>query len=138
MADPHYAMHRNVETQPDQLRQRLLSWSQHVASWLDECEFDAHLMRYEDMYLDPLKTFRGACRFTGLDDTLAKVERALAFSSFELLTEQERQHGFGEKRPNTESFFRKGVVGSWRYVLSGSRSTRLSMTTKTSCCVLAI
>ena len=101
-----------------QLRQRLLSWSQHVSSWLDQTAIQLHVMRYEDMYCQPIEAFTGAVRFLGLEHDPDRVRRAVAFSSFEVLRQQELKHGFREKPVEAASFFRSGRVGAWREVLT--------------------
>jgi hypothetical protein len=98
----------------NQLRQRLLTWSGHVTSWVDEPDLDVHVVRYEDMKADPEATFTEVIRFIGLDDDPARMGKAIDFSRFDRVKKQEEEHGFGEKMPKAESFFRKGEVGSWR------------------------
>ncbi len=109
----------------NQLRQRLLTWSGHVLSWVDEPGLPVHVMRYEDMKLSPFETFRGAVTFTGYPDNAERIERAIAHASFETLQEQEAEKGFREKLPKAESFFRKGEIGSWREVLTDEEVARL-------------
>ncbi len=109
----------------NQLRQKLLSWSEHVLSWVDAAPFPLCLLRYEDMKDAPLETFSRAVRFAGLDYSEAQVERALAFSAFDILKEQERSEGFQEKSAAATNFFRKGKVGSWREELSEEQAARI-------------
>jgi hypothetical protein len=117
-AEPH-RLHR-------QLKQRLLSWSQHVLSWLDQNTIPLHVMRYEDMCRQPLETFHDAVRFIGLGDDLDRVRRATTLSCFEELQQQERRNGFKEKSANMESpFFRNGQAGGWRDVLTKSQAARI-------------
>jgi aryl sulfotransferase len=108
-----------------QLRQRLLSWSGHVVSWLDQKAIRLHVMRYEDMCRQPEEEFAGAVRFLGLEQNCERVRRAVAFSSFETLRRQELEHGFKEKPRGAASFFRSGRVGSWREVLTKEQVERL-------------
>ncbi len=109
----------------NQLRQRLLTWSGHVVSWVDEPGLRVQVMRYEDMKLRPFETFQGAVTFAGLPDDAERIERAIAHASFETLQEQEAEQGFREKLPKAESFFRKGEIGSWREVLTEEQVERL-------------
>ena len=51
----------------------------------------------------------------------ARIEKALVFSEFSVLQAQEEELGFREKMPRSESFFRKGEIGSWRGVLTESQ-----------------
>ena len=108
-----------------QLRQRLLSWSQHVSSWLDQTAIPLHVMRYEDMSRQPIETFTNAVRFLGFAPNLERVQRAAALSSFEALRRQELKHGFREKPFEAESFFHSGRVGAWREILTTTQVDRL-------------
>jgi aryl sulfotransferase len=101
-----------------QLRHKLLTWSQHVVSWLDQKDTRIHLMRYEDMCGEPAREFARAARFLGLETDPERIDRAIAFSSFEVLREQELQHGFREKPSGVSLFFRSGRSGVWRGVLT--------------------
>jgi aryl sulfotransferase len=108
-----------------QLQQRLLTWSRHVLSWLDQSAIRLHVMRYEDMCRQPVEAFTGAVRFLGLDDDFERVRRAIDFSSFDALRQQELKHGFKEKPFEAASFFRSGRVGAWRAILTDKQIERL-------------
>ena len=125
MGDPDQAFCKTIRNQPNQLRQKLLGWSGHVKSWLDQDEIPVELLRYEDMKFDSLATFRRAVRFAGLDKTDEEIEQALENSRIDKLQQQEREHGFREKMPKAKSFFRKGKVGSWQEKLTASQIERI-------------
>ena len=108
----------NTEGLSIQLRQRLLSWREHVISWVDEPDLPVHVMRYEDMQRRPLQAFRGAVLFAGLPDRPERLQLALDHSSFEQLQARECEKGFVEKPLKAKAFFRQGKIGSWRGVLS--------------------
>ncbi|MDI9497141.1 MAG: sulfotransferase domain-containing protein [Bacillota bacterium] len=110
---------------PNQLRQKLLTWSHHVDSWMQARELPVHLLRYEDMSLDPLRTFTEAVRFIGLNSSEEEIIRALELSDFKVLKSQEEEHGFREKMFKSPSFFRSGKVGDWRNHLSDEQRDRL-------------
>jgi hypothetical protein len=118
---------RNDDRLHAQLRQRILSWSSHVRSWTEQTANRVHLLRYEDLCLDPLGTFLAAIRFMGLPEDVDRVRRAVAFSSFDVLREQELRHGFREKPRYAPSFFRSGRAGAWREVLSPCQIERVIM-----------
>lgn len=103
---------------PNQLRQKLLSWSGHVLSWVEAPGIKIHVVRYEDMKQHPLETFYGAVKFAGFEHTEKEVEKTLTRCSFEYLKKQEEEAGFREKSARCASFFRKGEVGSWRESLN--------------------
>ncbi len=125
MGDPHYAFVDKPQSLHNQLRQRLLTWSGHVTSWVDEPGLRVQVVRYEDLKADTLATFREVVRFCGLDDDLPRITKAVRFSQFEQAHQQEVERGFGEKMPGAELFFRKGQVGSWREELSSGMVEKL-------------
>jgi len=55
----------------------------------------------------------------------ARVRKAIRFSSFDVLQSQEKEHGFDEKMPFSESFFRKGKIGTWREKLSEEQAAQI-------------
>jgi hypothetical protein len=125
MADPDFALVDSPQTLHNQLRQRLLTWGGHVTSWVDEPGLRLHLVRYEDLQADPIAGFTGVVRFCGLDDDAVRIARAVDFSRFERLQQQEAEHGFAVKTPRAASFFRKGISGSWREALTPELVARL-------------
>ncbi|MBU0493236.1 MAG: sulfotransferase domain-containing protein [Chloroflexi bacterium] len=109
----------------DQLRQRLLSWSGHVRSWVDEPGLNVHVTRYEDMVRAPYPTFTAIVRFAGLPADPARVSKALDFSNFDSLQAAERKVGFRERSARAATFFRSGQVGDWRQVFTAEQATLL-------------
>ena len=67
---------------------------------------------------DPQAGFGAIVRFAGLDWDGARLARAVAHAAFHRLRAQEEESGFADKQPTAPSFFRAGVAGSWRSVLS--------------------
>jgi hypothetical protein len=108
-----------------QLPQELRSWSQHVSSWLDQRAVPIHLMRYEDMHGQPVEEFVKTIRFIGVDPDIDRVHRAVTCCAFDVLRQQERDHGFREWPNQTGSFFHTGRVGGWRGVLTAEQVDRL-------------
>ena len=118
MGDPGFYMSYNPKSLKQQLRQKMLSWSGHVTSWLDQKHIPVHLVRYEDMQADTEKVFGDAMAFAGMDFDTASIRKAVEFSSFKTLQNQERESGFKEKPSTAGSFFREGKTGAWRNVLN--------------------
>jgi len=114
--------HQKDRSSP-QLRQRLLSWSGHVESWL-KAPLSLCLLRYEDMHSDPLETFRRAVQFLGVECIDSEIRDAIEASGFEQLQQIERERGFREA-PKNRHFFHKGKVGRGRGLLSEADSSRL-------------
>lgn len=125
MADNTYGMCTWQEKIVNQIPQKLLSWSDHVTSWVDGMDSALHLIRYEDLVIDTFETFRKAVLFADLPDDPERIRKAIAFSEFRELRKQEKKSGFREKNRKSESFFRKGMPGSWREVLTADQAKRI-------------
>ena len=124
MNDPQFALAESKYTLHAQLRQILLTWSEHALSWINS-PVNVLVVRYEDMKFDTFNTFRKTVEFMGLDKTDEKIKDAINKSSFETLQKQEIQNGFKEKLQNAKLFFRKGEAGDWRNHLSPSQVRKL-------------
>ncbi len=112
--------------QHDQLRQKLSSWSGHVASWLDQKDVPIHLVRYEDLRRDAAGTLRQVLAFARVPATEAEIRQAVAFSDFAELRRQEQEKGFREAPPRQGTqFFRRGKTGSWRDELTREQVARI-------------
>ena len=109
-----------------QLRQKVPSWSGHVASWLDQTDIPAHLIRYEDLRADTAATFNAALAFAGRPATEDEIARAVGYADFGELRRQEQDKGFSETpgRPGG-LFFRRGEVGAWRDELTSEQVARI-------------
>lgn len=125
MADDKHVFCGKKKRLYNQLQQRLLSWSNHVLSWLDAPGVDICILRYEDMKQNSLETFEKAVKFVGLDYGRDEIQKAIELSSFEELQRQEKEKGFKEKSAASEAFFRKGKIGSWREELNPEQVKRI-------------
>ena len=125
MADESHVLANEGKKLRDQLPQKLLSWSSHVKSWIDAAGLPVCVIRYEDMLSQPLETFCRAARFCGLPDDPARIEKAIRFSSFETLKDQENKTRFTETPSGVAGFFRKGKSGSWRESLTPEQIRRI-------------
>lgn len=110
----------------DGLPERLLSWSQHVASWMDCPGLRVHTLRYEDLLNSPEAVFSELLRFAGIEPVPARVAQTVELSRIENLQSQERGSGFAG-RPATAKklFFRQGESGSWREELPQEYACRI-------------
>ena len=106
------------------LPQRIMSWSENVTSWVEAQEIEVHIVHYEDMKNHPLRTFTAAARFAGLPCDEASIRRAIEFSDFRVLKQQEKAEGFTEI-VTEDGFFREGRVGNWRQHLTCEQVERL-------------
>ncbi len=123
MADPNTAIARPERGMLDQFQQPLGTWSDHVASWMDDAPMPIHLLRYEDMLAEPSKRLAEAARFAGLDS--ARAEFAASATSFDELRRQEDAEGFVERPSTAVRFFRQGKAGAWRQWLTSTQSGRI-------------
>jgi len=121
ICDPEMAFCHSRYRLPSQLRQILMSWSEHVQSWLS-ADIPQLVCRYEDIQLDPRQCFTRIASFleikTAQTDIDGAIDKAIAASTFEKLRAQEDAQGFDEKISGVENFFRKGIVGDWREQLT--------------------
>lgn len=101
-----------------QLRQKLLSWGNHVQSWKSQSEIPVHIVRYEDMLLSSVETFGSIVRFLGLEYEEERLKKAIYNSDFKQLQQMEKESGFKEKMQKSKQFFWKGKVGNYHDFLS--------------------
>jgi len=127
MNDMNHSFNGKSKILQNQLRQKLLTWSQHPISWIDNKNIPVCVLRYEDMLKNPIETFTRAVLFTGLKYNLGEIERAINLSSFERLQKQEKEKGFKEKNQHSDSFFRKGKIGSWKEELNEKQVKNIIM-----------
>ncbi|MEQ9638472.1 MAG: sulfotransferase domain-containing protein [Alphaproteobacteria bacterium] len=100
-------------------------WHRHVESWTRAGHRVLHVMRYEDMLDKPFGTFGALAGFLGLKPPRQRLDRAIKFSSFKVLQQQERKDGFRERSANSEKFFRVGRSGQWRDTLNDDQIGRI-------------
>lgn len=94
--------------------QFLGSWSDHVKSWTQGTQFPVLTLRYEEMLANPHESFGQALKFLGVTPDPDRLDRAVRFSSFDELRQQEEKSGFIESSPNSEKFFDSGKSGRWK------------------------
>lgn len=93
-------------------------WSRHVESWTGHNSSALHWLKYEDLLRKPVKYFAEICSYLELDPPRARLRKAVEFSSFRSLRQQEKRGGFRERSTNSEKFFRVGKAEQWRKVLT--------------------
>lgn len=125
LADNSYAFNTNPDRLHIQLRQQLLSWSNHVKSWVDHSKLPIIVIRYEDMKTKPFDTFSKIIDFIGLHFSEQEIDRAIRFSDIKELQRQELSSGFNEKPKSAKLFFRKGIVGNWKEELSADQIRKI-------------
>lgn len=104
---------------------RLLSWSNHICSWLDVAEPHLLVVRYEDLLINPAHFFSEVLQFSGIKIYTERLGRAITLSNFSALRTQEKKHGFSERQPTAKSFFRKGRSEGWKNELTNIQIERV-------------
>ena len=105
--------------------QYLGNWGDHVTSWLDSGDMYRLILRYEDMKRDIYRAFEMVLSFLKLETDKDRMDKAISFSRFEALQEQESKTGFEEKSVHSSKFFRSGKSGGWRELLNDEQVSRL-------------
>lgn len=118
MGDQHNRLGHQPDRAHGQIAQPILAWSQHVLSWVDEPDLDIHVVRYEDFLSDTTGVFSEVLRIAELEETPDRIAKAVDFSQFEVVQQQERENDFRERLPGQGALFCKGERGSWREQLA--------------------
>jgi hypothetical protein len=101
------------------------TWSEHVASWTGRSHPALHIVRYEDMITEPAATFGAITSFLGVKVSADRIQKAVRFSSFDVLKGQEGSRGFRERSLKSEVFFRSGQIGQGQESLRPDLAHRL-------------
>ena len=125
MGDPRMAMCCSRTALLPQVRQCVGSWSEHVVSWVDAPGLEVQVIRFEDMLAAPFATFTRAAAFLALPQEAGRVDKAIRFSAFRELAQQEEERGFRERPQHSERFFRRGRSGDWREQLTAQQIERI-------------
>ena len=125
LGNPRAALAASSRSTIRQLPQSLSTWSEHVRSWLDHELFTTLVVRYEDMQAAPARELTRVAEFAGLDATADDVLEAVRMARFDRLQRHESDHGFLERPPRSERFFRRGIAGAWRDELEPQLADRI-------------
>ncbi len=126
MGTPDFTLARSRTGPNPQAEQRLGSWSNHAASWLEQKSGPLLLLRYEALLADPMSETTRLAVFLGLATDAAAIGRAVATCHFESLRKAETTAGFREKLVYMDRFFRQGQAGAWRETLTSEQAARLT------------
>jgi len=113
-----------------QLQQKLLSWNNHVKSWINDKRFSILIVRYEDLLADTYKVFERIINFLGYTVDKMQLRDAVNSSKFDKISKKENETGFNEKSLYARSFFRKGINGDWVNHLAGYHVERIKTVNK--------
>lgn len=115
----------SIANQPNFAYELHGTWSEHVASWTARPHAALHVVRYEDMIARPMEAFGGIASFLRLNPSEERLEKAIRYSSFDVLKDQEQSHGFRERSLKSEVFFRSGEAGQGVRLLRPDLAARL-------------
>ena len=111
-----------------QIPQALGSWSDHVASWVDQDAIPVTVVRYEDMLANTARELtrilRAARPDIGIDED--RIQRAVKHAEFDRLAAAEAAGGFRERPATMKRFFRNGRMGDWRSHLSAPQVAEIT------------
>jgi len=124
MAQADAALSVSLDHGTAQLRQRLLSWSAHVQSWLSAVPAPM-LVRYEDMLANPAAVLAAVASKLGFEASPSLLSRAVEATAFSTLQAAELTVGFIEKPAAAPNFFRRGKAGVWRDTLTAAQTARI-------------
>lgn len=104
------------------------SWREHVVSWITCKDCPVLLVRYEDLCENTEVIFRDMLNFLGVRVEEEKLHKAVRFSHFASLQQQEAANGFTERPATALSgrFFREGRSRQWLTTLSPEQACRLA------------
>jgi len=125
MNEPDTLKKNNLNRWNQQFEQPMGNWSEHVTSWTEQTELPVIMVRYEDLLAQPLHQFKRVIEGIGFQWDEAAGNKAVAFSSFQQLKEQEQTKGFLEKSAHSKAFFRSGVTGGWIGKLTPDQANRV-------------
>lgn len=125
MSDSNFRLDLREEGYSGKVSQSLLSWSEHVMSWVNAPNLNVHIVKYEDLLNDPITTFSKAIDFLEFKHNSHQIEQAISFSHIDILRQQEEQEGFKIKNPASKLFFRSGKENIWIEELSKDQVLRI-------------
>ncbi len=93
------------------------TWSDHYKSWKNYKSSKILIIKYEDMILNEINTFKKVINYLKEIDDIEfdndKFTKALKQTQFNELQKLEKAEGFSEKGKG-KLFFRKGKIGTWK------------------------
>jgi len=104
------------------------SWTEHVASWLNETSCPVLLVRYEGLRGNTEQTLKAMLDFLHVPVIADRMKQAVEASRFDRVRAQEAAHRFKETPSVTRSgtFFRKGTSLQWLRELTPDQAYRLA------------
>ncbi len=99
------------------------SWQMHTASWLRKTPYPVHILRYEDLLVQPFKEFGKVVRILQMDFDPKLLKKSIQACEFSRLQKAEKKSGFTEGVG--QAFFHKGQANRWEAELSQAHQDRI-------------
>ena len=96
------------------IKMPVCSWSKFNESWKSTISGESLVVKYEDVIEDPEREFSRIVEHVGFPVEKKRLGRAIEATEFKKLERLEKVQGFTGKMEETEKFFRRGKVGSWK------------------------
>lgn len=116
---------QNVLSSPSGIYDVLGRWDEHIASWVNAPGLPRHVLRYEDLHINPRKQYEALLGFLRAPVNTAHLKRTIEATQFGNLKKQEQEEGFIERPKEMSAFFHSGKVGGWRETLTEPQIARL-------------
>jgi len=101
-----------------QLKQNLLSWSNHIKSWTEQDKIPIHIIKYEDMLTNTFNVFSDAIKFLNIEYDEDRIKKSIEFTQFENLKKIEKEKGFKETPKKSDGFFKTGKSNYGKDILT--------------------
>jgi aryl sulfotransferase len=99
-------------------------WSDHVTGWVDS-DLAPVVVRYEDLIADTQRAATSVLATSWVEVDAGRLARPVAAAGFDALAAAEEAHGFHERPPGVDRFFRSGRAGAWREHLTPTQARRI-------------
>jgi len=108
-----------------QFPELMRSWSTHVLSWTEQYDIPVLVVRYEDLLENPIQNFRTMLEFTGCEVNDIQLSISVKATQFDQLSTLEKKYKELKITNTSKVFYRKGIRGDWRNVLSHNQAKQI-------------
>lgn len=105
--------------------QNILSWKNNVNSWVNEKNIDLFIIKYEDLQSNTFKTLKNFFKFSELNVTDDEINKVIEKTTFNKLSQIEKNGEYSYKPRRMKSFFRKGKIDSWKEELNEEQINKI-------------
>ncbi len=101
------------------------TWEEHFNSWNQQKTLPVHLVRYEDLKLNPHLAFKAMIAFMGLAFSDEDITAAIRQTDFSLLKAMEEEKGFKESLLRDVPFFHTGEINQGKRKLTPAQIEKI-------------